>query len=374
MNNPLRKLRDLGQRIWIDDIHRGMLTSGELRALIQNDGVSGLTSNPSIFEKAILGSQDYAAALAESVALVPQQRFELLAVADLQGAADLLLPEYRASAGRDGFVSLEVAPEYAHDAAVTVREALRLRERLARENVMIKVPATDAGVVAFEQLIAQGVNVNVTLLFSVRRYEQIAAAHQRALLRRLDTGLPVSAVASVASFFISRIDTLVDKLLDNLPAGPAREQARAMRGETAIALAALALAGWQERMAGEAWSRLKAAGAQPQRLLWASTSTKDPAYPDVKYVEALIAPDTVNTLPLATLTAYRDHGAPALRLGAAEPAETRQRLARLAAAGIDLDEVARQLEDEGLSKFAAAYDALMQALGQQKRGSRAARA
>ncbi len=374
MNNPLREIRELGQRIWIDDIHRGMLTSGELRALIQNDGISGLTSNPSIFEKAIVGSKDYAEALASSAGMAPQQRFELLAVQDLQGAADLLLSEFRGSQGRDGFVSLEVAPELAHDAAATVKEALRLREQLARDNVMIKVPATDEGVQAFEQLITQGVNVNVTLLFSVRRYEQIAAAHQRALLQRLEAGQPVNAIASVASFFLSRIDTLVDKRLDALPAGAVRDQTRPLRGETALALAALALDGWRQRMASPPWERLKAAGAQPQRLLWASTSTKDPAYSDVKYVEALIAPDTVNTLPRATLDAYRDHGSPALRLGTGDPADVRQRLAGLAAAGIDLNEVAQELEVDGLAKFADAYGALLDALGQHARGSRTAHA
>jgi transaldolase len=374
MKNPLQRIRDLGQRIWLDDIRRGLLTTGRLRRMIEQDGISGLTSNPSIFHKAILDHDEYAAALAGSVGRAPQQRFEQLAVEDLQGAADLLLPEFRASDGRDGFVSFEVAPEYAHDAAATVREALRLRERLDRENVMIKVPATDAGVTAFDELIGRGVNINVTLLFSLERYEQIAAAHQRALLRRLDAGRPVKGIASVASFFISRIDTLVDQKLDALPDGNVAAMARTMRGATAIALAELALAGWQQRMQCAEWTRLRAAGAQPQRLLWASTSTKDPLYADVKYVEALIAPDTVNTLPLDTLDAYRDHGVPAVRLGRTDPEAARLRLGKLAAAGIHLDAVARQLEDEGLHKFAAAYGALMTALGQDAAANRTARA
>ncbi|HTP38740.1 MAG TPA: transaldolase [Steroidobacteraceae bacterium] len=374
MSNPLRRIRDLGQRIWLDDIHRGLLTSGTLQRLIQEDGLSGLTSNPSIFRNAVLETSDYAAVLGASDGLPPVQRYEALAIEDLQAAADLLLPEYRASDGHDGFVSMEVAPEYAHDTAATVREGLRLRARLARDNVMIKVPSTDAGVAALEQLIAQGVNVNATLLFSVARYEQIAAAHQRALLGRLDAGLPVRGIASVASFFLSRIDTLVDGRLDKLPAGPAQLAARALRGQTAIALAAEALACWRQRLQGADWGRLRAAGAQPQRLLWASTSTKDPAYPDIKYVEALIAPDTVNTLPMATLQAYRDHGAPAIRLGVGDSAAASEPLAPLAAAGIDLREVSRQLEEDGLRKFAEAYDALLDALGQKPAGKTAAHA
>ncbi|HTQ35456.1 MAG TPA: transaldolase [Steroidobacteraceae bacterium] len=371
MSNPLRRIRDLGQRIWLDDIHRGLLTSGTLRRLIEEDGLSGLTSNPSIFRNAIVETDDYTGVLGKSAGLPPLQRYEALAVEDLQAAADLLLPEYRASGGRHGFVSMEVAPEYGHDTDATVREGLRLRARLARDNVMIKVPSTDAGVAALEQLIARGVNVNATLLFSIERYEQIAAAHQRALLGRLAAGQPVNGIASVASFFLSRIDTLVDGQLDKLPAGPAQQPARALRGETAIALAAQALAGWRRRMQGADWGRLRNAGAQPQRLLWASTSTKDPAYPDTKYVEALIAPDTVNTLPMATLLAYRMHGAPAVRLGVTEAAARPERLAPLAAAGIDLGAVARQLEEDGLRKFAEAYDALLDALGRKPAGKTA---
>ncbi len=356
-HNPLRTLNAAGQSVWYDNIQRSMLTSGELARLIERDDLRGITSNPSIFEKAIAGSRDYDAQLARELARVPapsaRELFFALAVEDIRAAADLLAATHRASDGVDGMVSLEVSPDLAHDTEGTLREARELHARVDRPNVMIKVPATRAGIPAIEQLTADGIPVNVTLLFSVERYLEVAETYLRGLETRLNKGQPVAHVVSVASFFVSRIDSALDPLL--------AEQAPALAGKIAIANAKRAYALFRERFGGARFARLAAAGARAQRLLWASTSTKNPAYPDVLYCEALIGTDTVNTLPPATYDAFRDHGrvAPTLAAGLAE---AEAQLAALAALGIDLAAVTERLEAEGVAAFEKSFVTLLAAI------------
>jgi transaldolase len=363
--NPLLQLEALGQSIWLDFLSRGMLVSGELVSLIQEDGVSGVTSNPAIFEKAIAQSSDYDTAirdLARKGLSVPEI-YEELVVEDIRMTADLLRPVYDRREGGDGFVSLEVSPLLAHDTAGTLIEARRLWERVNRPNLFIKVPGTWEGIPAIRQLIGEGLNINVTLLFGLPRYRAVAEAYLDGLAERATRGLPLERVASVASFFLSRIDVLVDPLLEKIAQGGGERarEAATLQGETAIACAKGAREMYQEILAGDRFTALAARGARTQRLLWASTGTKDPAYSDVKYVEPLIGPDTVNTAPLETIAAYRDHGQPALRLEQGL-VEAKAVLDRLAGLGIDLGVVAQQLEDEGVDKFAKPFESLMQAL------------
>jgi len=363
--NPLLRLEALGQSIWLDFLSRGMLVSGELVSLIQEDGVSGVTSNPIIFEKAIVQSSDYDAAittLARQGSTVPEI-YEELVVEDIRMTADLLRPAYDRCAGGDGFVSLEVSPHLAHDSAGTLVEARRLWERVNRPNLFIKVPGTWEGLSAIRQLIAEGINVNVTLLFGLPRYRAVAEAYLDGLAERAARGLPLERVASVASFFLSRIDVLVDPLLEEIAkkGGEGGREAGSLQGETAIACAKVARELYREIQTGDRYLALAARGARPQRLLWASTGTKNPAYSDVKYLEALIGPETVNTAPMETLVAYRDHGHPAPRLEEGG-LEAQQLLERLAKLGIDLAAVTQQLEDEGVEKFAKPFDSLMAAL------------
>ena len=356
--NPLVRLGALGQSIWIDFIERRMLDDGgELARLMAEDGVTGVTTNPSIFDKALAAGEDYAqdSERLAAAGLAPAQIVDALMRQDVKRAADLLRPVYERSAGVDGFVSLEVSPQLAHDAAATVAAAKSLWAAVARPNVMIKVPATQAGVVAIRALIGAGINVNATLLFSVARYLDVAHAYRDGLAARAAAGSPVGDVASVASFFLSRIDSLVDQRLAAQPA----DVAAALRGQAAIASARLAYRALERELAAPAWAELAAAGARPQRLLWASTSTKDPRYSDVRYVEALIGPHTVNTLPRDTLAAYRDHGEPALRL--TEHVDSSAALVtRLKALDVDLDDIAAELEADGVRKFADSERALHQ--------------
>lgn len=353
-DNPLVRLGRLGQSPWYDFITRDLMASGRLERLIRDDGLLGMTSNPTIFEKAVAGSADYDADIARAAAAGADARgiFEALAVADVRTACDLFRPTYEATRGRDGLVSLEVSPTLAHETEGTVAEAERLWAQVDRPNAMIKIPGTVAGLPAIRRAVAAGINVNVTLLFSVSRYRQVIDAFMSGLEDRLARGLAVDRIASVASFFVSRVDTRVDQLLRAASAPDAR------LGQAAIANAAMAYAAFEESLATPRWARLRAAGARPQRPLWASTSTKDPRYPDVYYVEALIAPETVNTLPPETFDAYRDHGQPAVRIReamAAAPA----RLQAVEAAGVSLDEVSVYLEVDGIAKFAASYQALL---------------
>ena len=367
-SNPLLRLRSRGQSIWLDDIHRRMLTDGTLGRLIDGDGLAGLTSNPAIFAAAIMKHPEYTQAVA---ALLPRVAnamalYEAIVLEDITRAADLFRPTYDRSGGRDGFVSLEVSPHLAHDTQATITEGQRLWGRVERPNVMIKVPGTAEGLGAITALLAAGVNVNVTLLFSPTRYQAVAEAHLQGLEQRLARGGSLKSLASVASFFLSRIDTLVDRTLDE-HAGQGRGEARALRGRAAIVCAARAYDNYQRAIDSARWRALAERGARPQRLLWASTSTKDARYSDVKYVEELIAPDTVNTLPLETLKAFRDHG----KLGAGlEPhrAESGRVVRELGKLGIDLEQVAQQLEAEGVTKFVQPFDQLQQWLDAQRRG------
>lgn len=360
--NPLVQLGALGQSPWLDNITRDLLQTGELQRLIAEDGLRGMTTNPSIFEKAVSGSDRYDAdirALADS-RLEPGDIIETLAVADVRTACDLFLPLYNGSDGSDGFVSIEVSPKLANDAEGTVREARRLWEAVDRPNVMIKIPGTQAGLPAITRCLTRGLNVNVTLLFSVERYRRVMDAHLTGLERRRARREPINRVASVASFFVSRVDTKLDPMLEQSPDAAAR----GLRGTIAIANALVAYETFQQTFRGPRWDALVREGARVQRPLWASTSTKDPAFPDIYYVEALIAPDTVNTLPPETLKAYGDHGRPKVRITEQTVAEAKQRLATLAAAGFNLEEVTRTLETEGVQKFSASFTALIKGVGQ----------
>ena len=313
--NRLRELAEKGQSVWLDFLSRDIIANGELRRLIEEDGLAGITSNPSIFEQAIGGSNSYDADIARLLAkenLSVGAIYERLATTDIADAADMLRPLYDKSEGRHGFVSLEVSPYLAMDTAGTIDEARRLWSELHRENVFIKVPATKPGIPAIRTLLAEGINVNITLLFSQRVYEDVVEAFIGALEERVAASQPVNRIASVASFFVSRIDTAVDKLLDQAVGrttdATERATLEALHGKVAIANAKMAYQRWQQRFSGARWERLRKLGARPQRLLWASTGTKNAAYSDVLYVEDLIGPETVNTMPAKTMDAFRDHG------------------------------------------------------------------
>ena len=349
--NPLLKLNAFGQSVWLDYIRRDFVLNGELAKLIREDGLAGLTSNPAIFEKAIGGGNEYAPAIRalKQRGLSAMALYETLAIEDIQAAADQFRPVFDAGKGHDGYVSLEVSPYLARDTAATVVEAKRLWREVSRPNLMIKVPATLEGLPAIELLISQDMNVNVTLLFSQAMYEKVAERYIAGLERRAAEGGDLGRISSVASFFISRIDAAMDPLLPE-----------ALRGKTAIANAMLAYDSYKRLFSGPRWENLAKKGARPQRLLWASTSTKNPAYRDVMYVEELVGSNTVNTLPPATLESFRDHGVPRASLeediGAAR--------ATLEAVGkhASLDEVTDKLLDDGVKLFADAYDKLLKAV------------
>lgn len=363
MANPLLHLQAFGQSAWLDFLRRGMLTSGEMQRLMEDCGVQGVTSNPSIFEKAIVGSHDYDDRI-HALALegkTSREIYEDLTLDDVRRTADLFRRVYDQTEGRDGFVSLEVSPDLADDATGTVKEARRLWQLLNRPNVMIKVPGTREGITAIRQLIAEGINVNVTLLFSLSRYRDVCEAYLEGLAARMAKGIPLGRVASVASFFLSRIDTLVDALSDQRRQERDDDKSCHAPGQTAIACATAAYEIYKEIFHGERFSALAAQEARPQRLLWASTSTKNPSESDVKYVEALIGPDTVNTLTLETLNAYRDHGRPAARLEEGM-AQARDVLDRLHTSGIDVEKLSDRLEEEGIRKFIRAFDGLIESI------------
>ena len=371
MTTPLHQLRDMGQSIWLDYLARKIIENGELKRLIEEDGLAGMTSNPTIFEKAIGESADYderiAAALADG-ALDATQLYERLAIADIQAAADVLRPLWGRLQGADGYVSLEVSPLLADDAEATFAEALRLWRAIDRPNVMIKVPGTKAGPAAIRRLIAEGVNVNVTLLFGISAYLAVAGAHMAGLEQRLSKGFEIAHVHGVASFFVSRIDTQIDKAIDaRLAAGPGKdaETLRALRGKVAIANAKIAYQHYLEMVASPRWRALQDAGAQPQRVLWASTGTKDPAYSDVLYIETLIGPDTINTMPPKTIDAFRDHGhvAPTLT---ADIEQARETLAAAQQLGLDLAGVTDRLVVDGVRSFSDSFEALLATLDKKK--------
>ena len=355
--NPLLRLGELGQSVWYDYITRDLLASGELARLIAEDGLRGMTSNPTIFDKAVASSRLYdedIRRLADGGAGAGDI-FEELAVADVRSACDAFLPLYEKSGKKDGLVSLEVSPSLARDTQGTIQEAERLWGALSRPNAMIKIPGTDAGLPAITHCISAGINVNVTLLFAVERYAEVIDAFLTGMEQRLQRGFPIDPVASVASFFVSRVDGKVDPVLDQKPEGAA------LRGKAAIANAWMAYRLFTDTMDQPRWKSLVGAGAQPQRPLWASTSTKDPRYSDTYYVEALVAPETVNTIPPETLEAYRDHGKPVVRIHEGMESAPLQ-LEALAQTGIDLAGVTRTLEEEGIEKFAASYRSLLAAI------------
>lgn len=363
--NSLKQLGTLGQSIWLDYIRRDLILSGELKRLIDEDGLRGMTSNPAIFEKAIVESHDYDEDI-RTLALEGKDAkaiYETITRHDVQSAADVFRPLYDRTDGADGYVSLEVNPHLAHDTNGTMGEARRLWSALNRPNVFIKVPATIEGLPAIRQLISEGINVNVTLIFGLPRYRQVAEAYIAGLEARSAQGKPLHPVASVASFFVSRIDALIDPLLEKLIAqgGEQADLAKKARGQVAIASAKTAYQIYKEIFGSDRFKKPAAQGARVQRPLWASTGTKNPEYSDVKYVEALIGPDTVNTAPVETLNAYRDHGEPKLRLEQ-EVGEAARLLKRLPTLGIDIDQVTQRLEDEGVEKFNQPFDKLMAAL------------
>jgi transaldolase len=352
INRRLQALHHAGVSIWLDTLSRDLLESGTFASLIADYAVTGATSNPTIFAKAIASSaryDDQIRVLAASGTRDPEEIFFALALDDVRRAADLLRPTYDATDGQDGFVSFECTPDLADDAAGSVEQALELWRRLARPNVMIKVPATEAGIPAIEELTARGVNVNVTLLFSLARYEQVIEAYIRGLERRLDTGERMDAIASAASFFVSRIDAKADV---QLPRGSD------LRGRVAIANARNAYRRYRERFADERWRILHDAGARRQRPLWASTGTKDAAYSDVLYVEELVVPDAINTMPEVTLRAFADHGDPERSFDWG-PAVAERTLRRAQAAGVDLNAITAQLEREGVESFCRSYEELL---------------
>ena len=368
--NPLKDLTKFGQSVWLDYIRRDLFTSGELKRLIEEDGLRGMTSNPSIFEKAIAGSDLYAQTLAElekRTDLDAKSRYEELAIKDIQDAADFLKPVYQQTKKRDGYVSLEVSPYLAHKTQETLDEARRLWKRVSRENLMVKVPGTPEGIPAFQQLISEGININVTLLFAFDVYVRVAEAYIAGLEAFAKSGGDVSRVASVASFFISRIDTLVDSEIDaklktaTIPADQAR--LRSLHGKVAIANGKLTYQRYKQIFSGPRWDALASRGAQTQRVLWASTSTKNPAYSDVYYVEELIGPDTVDTIPPATFDAFRDHGKPraSLEENVQAAQETMQGLEK---AGISMKAATDKLTDDGVKQFSDAFDKLLDAVKQ----------
>ena len=358
--NKVKQIHSFGQSIWLDFIDRDIIASGKLQKLIDEDGVRGVTSNPAIFEKAITSSDDYdddIRTLSDSDK-TNEEIFFGLAISDIKNATDLFKGVYDESKGEDGYVSLEVSPFLALKTAETAAQAEDLWKKVDRKNVMIKIPGTKPGLAAIRQSIAKGININVTLLFGLPRYEEVTEAYISGLEDHLAAGHKIGHISSVASFFLSRIDVLVDPMLDEKGLGD-------LKGEIAIASAKKAYEIYKRVFSGERWEKLAAQGAQKQRLLWASTSSKNPAFKDTKYVEALIGADTVDTVPLETIEAFRDHGIAAntLEEGLDKATET---LERLKAAGIDIDKITQQLEDEGIEKFNKPFEKLLQAIEDQK--------
>lgn len=370
MTKRLHELHAAGQSLWLDYIDRTMLSNGDLAKRIEEDALTGMTSNPTIFEKALAEGTAYDAQLASLPASLDTRTvFETVAATDVRDACDAFAGVYEASRGLDGFVSLEVSPDLARDAAGTVAEAKRLWELVGRPNLMIKVPGTPEGAVAVRQLIAAGMNVNVTLLFAVEAHARVIEAYIAGLEERRAAGLPLDRVASVASFFVSRVDSAIDKQLDALakaaPNEAAAAELRALRGRAAIANAKLAYRLFQAEFSGPRWEALVAHGAHVQRPLWASTSTKDPSYRDVMYVEELIGPDTVNTLPPATLEAFRDHGETRVTVTAGMD-EAERTLAALESHGISMRAVTDTLLTEGLASFEKSFVTLLAGLGSKR--------
>jgi len=354
--NPLLELQKLGQSVWYDNIHRGLLKSGGIKKLIDDGEIVGITSNPTILDKAISGSADYDNSVREHLSEHPQCNteclYEYLVIDDISAAADLLRSVYDNTSGQDGYVSIEVSPRLAYNTESTIEEARRLFSKFNRPNIMIKVPATPAGLPAITTLIGEGININVTLIFGLNNYIKVAEAYIAGMEKLADSGRDLGKVASVASFFVSRIDTAVDK---ELPDGSP------LRGRAAIANAELAYARSREIFSSERFGKLRSQGARIQRVLWASTSTKNPEYSDVLYVDGLIATETVNTIPPKTINAYRNHGSPGIRL-IGDPTEAIRLFQQLEESGIDIDAVTHKLQEDGVASFSASFDSLLNSL------------
>lgn len=359
--NTLKEIKDHGQSIWLDSFDRHLMDSGELQKLIDEDGLSGITSNPSIFEKAIKGSSDYDADIKQHTGdqQTNEEIFFGVAIKDIQRAADILKPVFDEAKGTDGFVSMEVSPHLANDTEGTITQAKDLWKRINRKNVMIKIPATKEGLSAIQTCISEGININITLLFGLERYREVTEAYISGLEERIKNNLPIKDIQSVASFFLSRIDVLIDPLLKE-------KKLDKLVGEIAIASAKKAYEIYKEVFFSDRFRELEKKGATKQKVLWASTSTKDPAFSDVKYVEALIGPNTINTLPMETIDAFRDHGKVADHLEN-NLRDAGDQLNSLKVAGINLDDLTALLEKEGVEKFNNAYDSLLKAVGE-KRG------
>lgn len=372
LTNAQRTYSEFGQSIWYDNVRKSALDNGDFARLISS-GVRGCTSNPAIFNKSIAGSSDYDSVLARLAGegLSVEQIYESLAVEDIQKAADQLKAVYDESNGADGHVSIEVMPRSAHDVDATVKEALHLVERIGRKNLMVKVPATDAGLTAITELIGRGVSINVTLIFSRARYVEVAKAYIAGLERAHAAGADLSSIASVASFFISRIDSAVDGWLEKQSAQAGKTDPKSLMGKIAIANGKLAYEEYEALFSSERFEKLRASGARPQRLLWASTSTKNPDYPDTLYVDELVGKDTVNTVPPATLVAFQDHGQPKEAITHARE-EARAQLDELAKLGLDLEQVCADLLTDGVDSFVQAMDELLQAISTRRQGFQSA--
>lgn len=374
-DSPLRDLEQCGQSVWLDSISRDLIQSGTFARLIQQDGISGVTANPSIFEKAIVGSHDYDQSIRELAATgcSPMQIYEHLAIQDVGTAADMLRPGYDRCNGCDGFASIEVSPDLAHDTEASIEEGRRFWEALNRPNVMVKIPATAEGIPAIEQLTAEGINVNITLIFGVEMYEQVMGAYLRGLERRMVRGQPIGRIASVASFFVSRVDTLVDKLLDEQVTqadATTRQEIAALKGATAVANAKLAYQHFQQVFedseTSQRFRRLQRHGGQIQRPLWASTSTKNPNYADTLYVAPLIGRHTVNTMPIETIEAFRDHGVVDCQAVTKGIDEADRQMKDLEQAGISMAAVTDELIREGVEKFCTALHSLLATIEQRQ--------
>ena len=366
----LQKLREIGQIFWLDNLSRNLINSGELKRLIAEDGITGITSNPTIFQKAISGSKDYDASLRSMLGKGIRDEKELflgLAFEDISRAADLLWPVYQKSGGLDGFVSIEVSPDLAYDTQKTIAEARRLFSTIGKKNILVKVPGTKPGLPAIEQLTAEGVNVNVTLLFSVRRYEEITEAYIRGLEKRARQREPIDEICSVASFFVSRVDTLVDKMLEARLSSATSEadqkKIKSLLGKAAVANAKIAYRKYKEIFSGKRFLALTR--AHVQRILWGSTGTKNPSYSDIKYVEELIGSDSINTLPDATLKAFLDHGQVRINIG--DGLDEAERLfAELRSVGVDINPVTEELEKEGVKLFSDSFSLLLKEIAQKR--------
>jgi transaldolase/glucose-6-phosphate isomerase len=370
--NPLVGLKELGQSVWLDNLSRKLMESGELKRLIDEEGLTGITSNPTIFQKAITGSTDYDTALQRMLDQGIRDEKELflgLAIEDVSRAADMLWPVYQSTKGLDGFVSIEVSPDLAYNTEVTIAEARRLFSTIGKKNILVKVPATQQGLPAIEQLTSEGVNVNITLLFSVKRYEEVAEAYLRGLEKRANQGKPIHEITSVASFFVSRVDTLSDKLLEarisSAGSKAEKDKISALIGKAAVANAKIAYKKYKGIFAGKRFNALKEKRGRIQRLLWGSSGTKNPKYSDIKYVQELIGPDSINTMPETTMMAFKDHGQ--VKITIEDSLEEAERLfPELRSIGVDIDEVAEQLEREGVQLFSDSFFSLLKEIAKKR--------